>query len=136
VTLGVILILNFEACILRCTHFLSDAKLIIVAYRPNYVALSNRYPFKMKHFVSSFFLLAAAGLTGALNLRGDVSVPSRQLQSYYFSTTDVNVLGNENKRAVLDNPMKGLLTSPRYTGFNTPSIVPSTLEFYYIGLDE
>ena len=93
----------------------------------------------MNRFVSSlyYYMLAATALTDAIHLRGDgFSGNSRQLQSYYFSTSDTNVLGQENKRAVLDNPMKGLLTSPRYTGYNTPSIVPSTLEFYYIGLDE
>jgi hypothetical protein len=92
----------------------------------------------MNLLVSSlYYLLAAAALTDAIQLRGDgISANSRQLQSYYYSTSDTNILGRENKRAVLDNPMKGLLTSPRYTGYNTPSIVPSTLEFYYIGLDE
>jgi len=72
----------------------------------------------------------------ATNLRDDTD--RRQLQSsYYYSTTDTAILGRSNKRAVLDNPMKGLLTSPRYTGHNTPiTPVPSTLEFYYIGLDE
>ena len=91
----------------------------------------------MKLFLSSLLLLTAAtATTASANLRGD-SAASRKLQDYYFSTTDTNVLGKTNKGAVLDNPMKGLLTSPRYTGHNTPDTpVPSTLEFYYIGLDE
>jgi len=90
----------------------------------------------MNLFVSFLFLVATAALANAQNLRSEAATPTRQLQSYYYSTTDSNVLGKTNKRAVLDNPMKGLLTSPRYTGHNTPNNVPSTLEFYYIGLDE
>jgi len=100
------------------------------------VATANN-TLKMKLFLS-FLLLwtAATATTASANLRGN-SAASRQLQDYYYSTTDTNVLGKTNKGAVLDNPMKGLLTSPRYTGNNTPDTpVPSTLEFYYIGLDE
>lgn len=91
----------------------------------------------MNLFVSCLFLLASAAVIHAQNLRGEAAaVPSRQLQSSFYSTTNAHVLGKTNKRAVLDNPFKGLLTSPRYTGHNTPNNVPSTLEFYYIGLDE
>jgi hypothetical protein len=73
---------------------------------------------------------ATASATNSTSMRG----ASRVLADYYFSTTE---LGRPNRRAVLDNPLKGLLTSPRYTGFDTPDApIPSTLEFYYIGLSE
>jgi len=88
----------------------------------------------------SLLLLIAATVSQATNLRGDINIigdkEQRQLQSYYFSTTDKNILGQPNKRSVLDNPMKGLHTSPRYTGDNTPDTIPSTIDFIYMGLDE
>lgn len=74
---------------------------------------------------------AAASATNTTSVRGE----SRALADFYFSTT--TGFGRPNRRAVLDNPLKGLLTSPRYTGFDTPDApIPSTLEFYYIGLSE
>ena len=73
----------------------------------------------------------AASATNSTSVRG----ASRALANYYFSTP--TGFGRPNRRAVLDNPLKGLLTSPRYTGFDTPDApIPSTLEFYYIGLSE
>jgi len=89
----------------------------------------------MNLFLVAVLLLAAPSVCG--NLRG--SNERRELDAdnnddYYFATTD---LGRPNKRAILDNPLKGLLTSPRYTGHNTPTMpIPSTLEFYYIGFSE
>jgi hypothetical protein len=60
----------------------------------------------------------------------------RQLSNYYYSTKDANVLGTANPDAAIGNPLKGLLTSPLWTGGNTPDSVPSSLEFYYFGLDD
>jgi hypothetical protein len=56
----------------------------------------------------------------------------------YHSITDVQTLGATNFDAAVGNPLKGLLTSPRWVGASTAasSSIPSTLEFYYIGLDE
>ena len=81
----------------------------------------------------SMLVALAAAVTNTTSLRG----ASRILLEYYFSTTTATELGRPNPRAVLDNPLKGLLTSPRYTNFSTPDTpIPSTLDFYYIGLSE
>jgi hypothetical protein len=57
----------------------------------------------------------------------------RHLQSYYFSTTDDSILGSPSIDVAIRNPLKGLLTSPRWTGSTIPDLVPSSLEFYYMG---
>jgi len=91
----------------------------------------------MKLFTSLIFLSTAqVGLS--LSLRGGIfgHSHSRQLQSAYYTTSDASILGSENPDAAVGNPMKGLMTNPRWTGFNTPDTVPSTLEFYYFGFDE
>ncbi len=54
----------------------------------------------------------------------------------YFTTNSTNVLGSENLYAGMGNPLKGLLTSPTWTGQNTSDAVPSSLEFHYIRMDE
>lgn len=56
--------------------------------------------------------------------------------SLYHSISDAQSLGATNYDAAVGNPLKGLLTSPLWVGGNVPDNVPSTLEFYYIGLDE
>lgn len=56
--------------------------------------------------------------------------------SSYHTITDAKTLGATNYDAAVGNPLKGLLTSPRWVGGDIPDNVPSTLEFYYIGLDE
>jgi hypothetical protein len=61
---------------------------------------------------------------------------NRQLQSdYYYTTTDAAILGDINPEATIGNPFKGLLSSPDWTGTSTPKDLPTSLEFYYIGLD-
>jgi hypothetical protein len=56
----------------------------------------------------------------------------RELQSYYFQSSDPSFLGALNKQASIANPLKGLLTSPRWTN-TVPSSIPTSMEFYYIG---
>ena len=86
----------------------------------------------MRILLTIIWIVSAA--TASATNSTSVRRASRVLADYYFSTTE---LGRPNRRAVLDNPLKGLLTSPRYTGFDTPDApIPSTLEFYYIGLSE
>ena len=88
-------------------------------------------------FLCSLVWIISAAVASATSNRTSVRAASRALVDYYFSATTTTGLGRPNRRAVLDNPLKGLLTSPRYTGFNTPDApIPSTLEFYYIGLSE
>jgi hypothetical protein len=56
---------------------------------------------------------------------------------YYYNTSDPAILGKIRRKAALGNPLKGLLTSPRWLGGDTPEFtVSSSLEFYYIGWDE
>jgi hypothetical protein len=83
--------------------------------------------------VNGLFRGASSGVDGFVEPhRGDAST-SRQLQNYYFSTTE---LGAVNPNAAMGNPLRGLYTSPRWTNFNTPDVVPDSIDFYYIGLDE
>lgn len=90
----------------------------------------------MTKLFTSLIFLSAAHVGLSLSLRGGIFGHSRQLQSTYYTTSDPTILGAENPDAAVGNPMKGLMTSPRWTGFNTPDTVPSTLEFYYFGFDE
>jgi hypothetical protein len=56
---------------------------------------------------------------------------------YYYNTSDPAILGKTRRKAAIGNPLKGLLTSPRWLSDDTPEFtVPSSLEFYYIGWDE
>jgi hypothetical protein len=55
---------------------------------------------------------------------------------YYFTITDKSILGSANTDVAIGNPLKGLVTSPAWTGPKTPTRLPTSLEFYYIGLDE
>jgi len=55
----------------------------------------------------------------------------------YISVTDPAVLGEVNYDVTLENPMKGLLTSPWWTDDGeTEGVVPSMLEFFYIPMDD
>jgi hypothetical protein len=67
---------------------------------------------------------------------GLVGTQQGAVPSEYHSITDTETLGATNFDAAVGNALKGLLTSPRWVGANVTSNVPSTLEFYYIGLDE
>jgi hypothetical protein len=91
------------------------------------------------HSIFLFITLAHVGLSSRLRgpLDDSVALPqeSRQLQDYYYSTADPSILGKANHMAAIGNPLKGLLTSPQWTGGNTRTDVPSSLEFHYIGLD-
>jgi hypothetical protein len=63
----------------------------------------------------------------------------RRLQeepNYYYTTTDKSVLGAMNPEAGIGNPLKGLTTSPVWTGPSTPVNLPTSLEFHYVGLNE
>jgi hypothetical protein len=91
--------------------------------------------------LSILHYLTASHASMSTNLRGNSTAPSidrsrRQLASYYYSTSSKAILGEANPDAAIGNPLKGLLTSPRWTGNKTPQTVPSSLEFYYIGFDE
>ena len=91
--------------------------------------------------LSTVLLLATAHVGLSSHLRGNsteslVEQTRRELATPYFSTSDPAILGASNFDAAIGNPLKGLLTSPIWTGGNTPTSIPSTLEFYYIGLDE
>lgn len=70
------------------------------------------------------------------SLRRALASSSSSSSTYYYEVSDVTVLGSANPDAAMGNPLKGLFTSPRWTGGNTTDSIPSTLEFYYIGLDE
>jgi hypothetical protein len=62
----------------------------------------------------------------------------RRLQAnkgYYYTITDVSILGSINPEAAIGNPLKGLMSSPDWTGSSTPNDLPSSLEFYYVALD-
>jgi len=86
---------------------------------------------------SSLILLTLGQVSFSFSLRGYLSDSMRRLEGgYYYTTSDKDILGAENPDAAVGNPMKGLMTSPRWTGFNTPDTIPSTLSFYYFGLDE
>jgi hypothetical protein len=93
----------------------------------------------MLHSVFLFFTLAHVGLSNRLRGLVDDSTAlqqdSRQLEDYYYSTADPSILGKANHMAAIGNPLKGLLTSPQWTGGNIRIDVPSSLEFHYIGLD-
>jgi hypothetical protein len=55
---------------------------------------------------------------------------------YYYTITDKSILGSTNPDVAAGNPLKGLVTSPAWTGPTTPAMLPTSLEFYYFGLDE
>lgn len=59
----------------------------------------------------------------------------RRLQCY-FATSDAAILGTANPAAAMGNPMRGLYTSPRWTGEKTPDTVPDSIEMFFIGFDE
>jgi hypothetical protein len=60
--------------------------------------------------------------------------PRRRLQTTpYYETTD---LGGANPEAALGNPLKGLLSSPRFGAQYYADQIQPSLEFYYVGLDE
>jgi hypothetical protein len=64
---------------------------------------------------------------------------NRSLQAasdYYYTITDKSILGSINPVAAIGNPLKGLASSPDWTGSSTPTKLPTSLEFYYIGLNE
>jgi hypothetical protein len=60
-------------------------------------------------------------------------VVAQELLSPYYTTTD---LGAPNPDAALGNPLKGFLTNPDWNSEEALQSFPSSLEFYYIGLDE
>lgn len=55
---------------------------------------------------------------------------------YYYTITDRSILGSTNPDVAAGNPLKGLVTSPAWTGPTTPAMLPTSLEFYYFGLNE
>ena len=57
-------------------------------------------------------------------------------QEYKYVITDPSILGEIDVDVTIGNPLKGLLSSPDWTGPTTPNVLPSSLEFYYVGLDE
>jgi hypothetical protein len=87
--------------------------------------------------VKSFILLALASVVCSTSLRGGDGDTDRQLQSSsaYFSTSDPAVLGAADPDAAIGNPMKGLMSSPSWTGGTPPPGMPSSLEFHYVGMD-
>lgn len=68
-------------------------------------------------------------------IRGSLFGRRLQTTDYYF-TIDKSVLGTANPDVSIGNPLRGLMTSPAWTGTQTPSTLPTSLEFYYFGLDE
>jgi hypothetical protein len=76
--------------------------------------------------------IAGAASSSISSLRG---VSHRQLATPYFSVTDPNVLGQANVDAAIGNPLKGLMTSPRWVD-KIRDEIPASLEFYYFGLAE
>ena len=69
------------------------------------------------------------------------NVHDRNLQTtndddYYFTITEKSILGWTNPDVTVGNPLRGLVTSPAWTGPTTPAMLPTSLEFYYFGLDE
>jgi hypothetical protein len=57
----------------------------------------------------------------------------RRLQGRYYTTSN---LGARNIDAAMGNPLKGLMSSPRWARPPYRSDIPISLEYYYIGLDE
>ena len=73
---------------------------------------------------------------GSCELRYSEGKHQRQASTnYYYSTSSSAILGSSNVSAVIGNPLKGLLTSPRWTSNPAPSI-PISLDYYYFGLNE
>lgn len=70
------------------------------------------------------------------NLVQDRSLQTTDGDEYYFTLTDKSILGSTNPYVSIGNPLKGLITSPAWTGSTTPPRLPTSLEFYYFGLDE
>jgi hypothetical protein len=83
--------------------------------------------------LKSLLFVAMATVSASSSLRG---TQERHLASYYYSTSDPAVLGASTPMSAAGNPLKGLLTSPRWTGGSTSGSIDSSLDFYYIGLDE
>ena len=60
---------------------------------------------------------------------------SRANASYYVTTNDAD-LGPPNEDAAAGNPLKGFLTNPDWSSPPYLDDIPSSLEFYYVGLNK
>ena len=58
---------------------------------------------------------------------------SAQNNEAYYTTTD---LGSPNSSASSGNPFKGFLTNPDWNSVSALMSFPSSLDFYYIGLND
>jgi hypothetical protein len=85
--------------------------------------------------LSTLLFLVTAASSCSAQLRGHVSTRGRHLASPYYSTSDAAVLGAADPDAAIGNPMKGLMSSPSWTGGTPPPGMPSSLEFHYVGMD-
>ncbi len=72
---------------------------------------------------------------GSVHLLVFVSLSIANAQTYVV-TTSSEVLGPVNSSAAVGNPLKGLLTSPLWTGANPATSIPASLEFYSIKMNE
>jgi hypothetical protein len=99
---------------------------------PHKIGATDSEPPKMNQVLIHHILIL---LTVVIQHGSSLSLrrKARKLQSYYFSTSDASILGTPSIDVAIRNPLKGLLTSPRWTGGTIPDLVPSSLEFYYIG---
>jgi hypothetical protein len=88
-------------------------------------------------------LLVAQSTAAVANLRGRYDV-ARELQLgapssyYYYSTSDPAILGAKNLSATLGNPLKGLVTMPRWAALSKAEAaeMPNSLDFYYLAMDD
>ena len=81
-----------------------------------------------QHLLHVHALFAIVGLPGfpCADAVVKVNIP-------YYTTSD---LGNPNDNAASGNPLKGFLTSPDWSTPPYRQEIPSSLEFYYVGLNE
>jgi hypothetical protein len=87
-------------------------------------------------FLASLVCYSAEGSTNettSSSRNGPTSAERKtQARQFYFSTTSLPWF---NPDAAMGNPMRGLIGSPFYEHPPLPDAVPSTLEFFYVGLD-
>jgi len=77
----------------------------------------------------SSLLFAATLLSSAFTIRCEPNEP-------YYSTSHPDDLGPANPDAALGNPYKGLMDSPWWNYPPYPEDVPSSLDMYYLGLND
>ena len=92
---------------------------------------------RMLRYAISFLLLASITRGKSLRRQTDNGQIEKSVETYYYETTNPELLGEYNEAAALGNPLKGLFGGPRWFGLDKlpmPDLIPSSLEWYNIAV--